>query len=316
MESSSVHSFTCLGERMALDVETGTVLCLDEVSYALLPFFPDFNTEEALASDTIRGRFSEEEVRDSVREIQELIDEGLLFTKPIPTGEEPRMRGEPVIKAMCLHAAHDCNLSCAYCFASEGQYSGERSLLSYETGRKALEFLIARSGNRRFLEVDFFGGEPLLNWDTVLRLVSYGRQLERESGKVFRFTVTTNGMLLEPEMTEALNREFSNVVVSLDGRPSVHDRMRRTKTAAYSHAEDSASVRVNELVDPPLMGWHESPRAWPDRALPQGARAPPDRLRHDRRSWFPHRARLQLRRSLVRVLTRPPAAAPRHRPRR
>ena len=131
-----------------------------------------------------------------------------------------------MVKALCLHIAHDCNLACRYCFAEEGEYHGRRALMSFETGKKALDFLIASSGERTNLEVDFFGGEPLMNWEVVKKLVAYGRELEKTSGKHFRFTLTTNGVLLDDEVMEFCNREMDNVVLSIDGRKEVHDRMR------------------------------------------------------------------------------------------
>ena len=131
-----------------------------------------------------------------------------------------------MVKALCLHVAHSCNLNCAYCFASQGKYHGERAIMPYEVGRRALDFLVENSGGRTNLEVDFFGGEPLLNWDTVKRLVAYARSIEPASGKRFRFTLTTNGVLLDDEVADFCNREMNNVVLSLDGRPEVNDRFR------------------------------------------------------------------------------------------
>ena len=131
-----------------------------------------------------------------------------------------------VVKALCLHIAHDCNLACRYCFAEEGEYHGRRALMSYETGKQALDFLIANSGNRRNLEVDFFGGEPLMNWQVVKDLVKYGREQEKIHNKNFRFTLTTNGVLLNDEIMEFANKEMANVVLSIDGRKEVHDYMR------------------------------------------------------------------------------------------
>src|SRR5690554_5577878 len=147
------------------------------------------------------------------------------------------MMGEPVIKAMCLHAAHDCNLRCSYCFASTGDFKGERGLLDLETGKKALEFLVEHSGHRKNLEVDFFGGEPMMNFQVVKQLVEYGREMEKQYKKQFRFTITTNGLLLDDEALEYINREFVNVVISIDGRPEVHDKLRkiRSGTGSYEH---------------------------------------------------------------------------------
>ena len=140
-----------------------------------------------------------------------------------------------MVKALCLHIAHDCNLACRYCFAEEGEYHGRRALMSFEVGKKALDFLIANSGNRRNLEVDFFGGEPLMNWDVVKRLVEYGRSQEEKFNKNFRFTITTNGVLLNDEIMEFCNREMGNVVLSLDGRREVNDRMRPFRNGKGSY---------------------------------------------------------------------------------
>ena len=139
------------------------------------------------------------------------------------------------LKALCLHVAHTCNLNCAYCFAAQGKYHGERALMSFETGKRALDFLVENSGNRKNLEVDFFGGEPLMNFDVVKRLVAYARSIEKEKNKHFRFTLTTNGVLLDDEVTEFANRECHNVVLSLDGRKSVHDRLRKTVNGQGSY---------------------------------------------------------------------------------
>ena len=142
---------------------------------------------------------------------------------------------QTVVKALCLHIAHDCNLACRYCFAGEGEYQGDRSLMSYEVGKKALDFLVANSGSRRNLEVDFFGGEPLLNFDVVKKLVAYGREIEKEKDKHFRFTLTTNGVLLNDDIIEFANREMDNIVLSIDGRREVHNHMRPFKNGTGSY---------------------------------------------------------------------------------
>ena len=181
------------------------------------------------------GPWSSQEIDEALEEIQELIDAEELFTGDIyqeyVTDFKKR---ETVVKALCLHVAHDCNLGCRYCFAEEGEYHGRRALMSFEVGRKALDFLIANSGSRQNLEVDFFGGEPLMNWDVVKQLVEYGRSQEESHGKHFRFTLTTNGVLLNDEIMEFCNREMSNVVLSLDGRREVNDFMRPTRNGKGS----------------------------------------------------------------------------------
>src|SRR5699024_4786455 len=185
----------------------------------------------------LAGRFGEEEIRTSVSECEKLKEEGMLFTGDIYENviDEFSKNRQTVVKALCLHIAHDCNLACRYCFAEEGEYHGRRALMSYEVGKQALDFLIANSGNRTNLEVDFFGGEPLLNWDVVKRLVEYGREKEKLHNKKFRITLNTNGVLLNDEIMEFANKEMANVVLSIDGRKEVHDRMRPFRKGAGSY---------------------------------------------------------------------------------
>ncbi|MCD7883228.1 MAG: radical SAM/SPASM domain-containing protein [Lachnospiraceae bacterium] len=175
----------------------------------------------------LSGRYPAEEIREALGECAELSASGALFTEDIYENAIIDYKArKTVVKALCLHIAHDCNLACRYCFAEEGEYHGRRALMSYEVGKKALDFLIANSGSRRNLEVDFFGGEPLMNWQVVKDLVRYGREQEKIHNKNFRFTMTTNGVLLNDEIMEFLNQEMANVVLSIDGRPEVHDYMR------------------------------------------------------------------------------------------
>ena len=178
------------------------------------------------AAEELAG-YTEEEIREAVGEILELWAAGQLFAPDVYENYVYDFKKRrTVVKALCLHIAHDCNLACRYCFAGEGEYHGRRALMSFEVGKKALDFLVANSGNRVNLEVDFFGGEPLMNWDVVKRLVEYGRSLEQAHNKKFRFTLTTNGVLLNEEILEFANREMSNVVLSIDGRKEIHDGMR------------------------------------------------------------------------------------------
>ena len=180
--------------------------------------------------------YSENDIEEALEEIEELKEAGQLFTedtyKDLVIDFKNR---KTVVKAMCLHIAHDCNLACKYCFAEEGEYHGRRALMSLEVGKKALDFLIENSGNRRNLEVDFFGGEPLMNWDVVKELVRYGRSKEKEYDKNFRFTLTTNGVLLDDEVMEFVNKEMSNVVMSLDGRKEINDKMRPFRNGKGSY---------------------------------------------------------------------------------
>ena len=208
-----------------MDVNSGAVHVVDELTYALLPLFEEHTTEELV--ERFCGDYPEEEIRESLGEIRQLKEAGMLFTedayRDIIIDYKKR---STVVKALCLHIAHDCNLACRYCFAEEGEYHGRRALMSFEVGKQALDFLIANSGSRRNLEVDFFGGEPLMNWQVVKDLVAYGREQEKLYDKHFRFTLTTNGVLLNDEILEFANREMSNVVLSIDGRKEINDRMR------------------------------------------------------------------------------------------
>ena len=233
---SLIHRYKSNGMNIVLDVNSGCIHLVDEVTYQALPYL-----EEGLNAKEIAGRlsgsFSEEEVITAVSECQQLTAQGMLFTrdvyeKAIDAFTENR---QTVVKAMCLHIAHDCNLACRYCFAEEGEYHGRRALMSFETGKKALDLLIRSSGARKNLEVDFFGGEPLLNWDVVKQLVAYGRSQEEAFNKKFRFTLTTNGVLLNDEVMEFCNREMGNVVLSIDGRKEVHDHMRPFRKGAGSY---------------------------------------------------------------------------------
>ena len=194
-------------------------------------------------------KYSAEDIEDALSDIQELIDAEELFAADIYKDYVIDFKKrQTVVKALCLHIAHDCNLACKYCFAEEGEYHGRRALMSFEVGKKALDFLIANSGNRINLEVDFFGGEPLMNWNVVKQLVEYGRSQEKEHNKKFRFTLTTNGVLLNDEIMEFCNKEMSNVVLSLDGRPEVNDRMRPFRNGKGSY----------ELIVPKFQKFAES----------------------------------------------------------
>ena len=228
-----VHQYKNNGYNMVLDVCSGSVHVVDDLSYDVIALFED-NSEDEIVKKL--SNYKEEEVREAIEEVKELKEEGMLFTEDIYKDYifDVKKRST-VVKALCLHIAHDCNLACRYCFAEEGEYKGDRSLMSAEVGKKALDFLIENSGNRVNLEVDFFGGEPLMNMDVVKEIVAYGRQLEKEHNKKFRFTMTTNGVLLDDEIMEFLNKEMSNVVLSIDGRKEVHDHMRPTRNGKGSY---------------------------------------------------------------------------------
>ena len=229
-----IHQYQNNGYNIVLDVCSGSVHVVDPVTYDAIEMYDKFGREEL--QKELEKKYRPEEVKEALEEIEELKDAGMLFTED--TNEQyitDFKKRKTVVKALCLHIAHDCNLACRYCFAEEGEYHGRRALMSYEVGKKALDFLIANSGNRRNLEVDFFGGEPLMNWDVVKRLVEYGRSQEKEHNKNFRFTLTTNGVLLNDEIMEFCNREMANVVLSLDGRKEVNDRMRPFRNGKGSY---------------------------------------------------------------------------------
>ena len=233
---SLIHRFKSNGYNIVLDINSGCIHLVDEVTYEVLPFLEEGYSAEKICGE-LSGRFGEEDIRTSIEECKQLKEQGMLFTidayeKVI---DEFTANRKPVVKALCLHIAHDCNLACRYCFAEEGEYHGRRALMSFEVGKKALDFLIRNSGARKNLEVDFFGGEPLLNWKVVKDLVAYGRSQEELYNKKFRFTLTTNGVLLNDEIMEFCNREMGNVVLSVDGRKEVHDHMRPFRKGAGSY---------------------------------------------------------------------------------
>lgn len=220
-----IHLFQENGYYIVIDVNSGAIHELDEETYRILSHFDE------------RGNFvmSEElkdidDLEEILEEIEELKREGELFSEDIfkPMAMELKER-QSVLKAMCLHVAHSCNMDCEYCFAGKGEYHGDAGLMSYETGKKAIDYLVENSPGRKNLEVDFFGGEPLLNWQVIKKLVDYGRSLEKSTGKNFRFTLTTNGLLIDDDVIDFCNREMSNVVLSLDGSRDTNDRMRKTK---------------------------------------------------------------------------------------
>ncbi len=235
-----VHQYKSNGLNIVLDVESGAVHIVDDVVYDLIPFLEDRSSVSVKeASDYTKSRYADTELMEAVNEINELRDNGALYTKDIYESyvdkfSESRAKNS-IVKAMCLHIAHDCNLRCKYCFAEEGEYHGRKALMSYEVGVKALDYLMDHSGNRVNLEVDFFGGEPTMNFDVVKRLVEYGRSKEKERNKKFRFTLTTNGVLLDDEILDFANKEMGNLVLSIDGRKEVNDRMRPTANGKGSY---------------------------------------------------------------------------------
>ena len=218
-----------------MDVNSGSIHVVDDIVYDMIPLIEPLVNEGIKDAATIKAAVlnlahiscPEAEIAEAVDEVLELEASGQLFAPDVYENYVFDFKNRStVVKALCLHIAHDCNLACRYCFAGEGEYHGRRALMSTEIGRKALDFLVANSGNRVNLEVDFFGGEPLLNWQTVRELVEYGRSLEGPNNKKFRFTLTTNGVLLDDEILEFANREMANIVLSIDGRKEIHDKMR------------------------------------------------------------------------------------------
>ncbi len=227
-----IHCYKLGGLNIVLDIFSGSVHVVDEVAYDIIEMLESADRDEIvnkiLDKYADREDVTEEEVIECIEQINELKASGRLFTKDTfePMADTLKQKTAGVVKALCLHIAHTCNLNCAYCFASQGKYSGERALMSFEVGKRALDFLVENSGTRRNLEVDFFGGEPLMNFDVVKQLVEYARSIEKEKNKNFRFTLTTNGVLIDDDVIDFANREMSNVVLSLDGRKEVHDRYR------------------------------------------------------------------------------------------
>ena len=227
-----IHQYKMDGLNIVLDVCSGGVHLVDEIAYDMIALYETEPREAILAAMAEKYGHREdvtpEELAVCYDEITALKEAGRLFSPDTfePMAGALKRKTSGVVKALCLHVAHSCNLNCSYCFASQGKYHGDRALMSFEVGRQALDFLIAHSGSRRNLEVDFFGGEPLMNFDVVRQLVAYARSVEKEHGKRFRFTLTTNGMLIDDDVIEFANRECANVVLSLDGRKEVHDRFR------------------------------------------------------------------------------------------
>lgn len=247
-----VHQYKLNGYNIVLDTCSGSVHTVDEVAYDIIEMYKTHSEEEIVAF--ILQKYAhlpdvtEEEIHLCLEDVKALEKNGKLFSED--KFEELAYNfknNSKVIKALCLHVAHSCNLACSYCFAGQGKYHGKDALMSFETGKRAFDFLIENSGTRRNLEVDFFGGEPLLNWDVVKKLVGYARSIEKEKNKNFRFTLTTNGVLIDDEVIEFANKEMSNVVLSLDGRKDVHDRFRVDYAGKGSY--DKILPKFKKLVE-------------------------------------------------------------------
>lgn len=234
-----IHQYKLGGYNIVLDINSGSVHSVDELAYDVVAMYKDQDKEMII--DTLLEKYGDnddvnrEDIEELLEDLAYLEKEGRLFSEDIVSTSLIDFAKKDVVKALCLHVAHTCNLNCDYCFASQGNYKGDRALMSLEVGKRALDFLVENSGSIRNLEVDFFGGEPLMNWEVVKELVAYGRELEKVHGKNFRFTLTTNGMLVDDEVIEFSNKEMHNVVMSLDGRKPIHDSLRKTVNGRGSY---------------------------------------------------------------------------------
>lgn len=246
-----IHQYQLNNYNIVLDTCSGSIHIVDPVAYDVISMYPEKSEEEivsAILKKYEKDNISKNDVLECIADIKTLQDQGKLYS-PDTFAEIAgtfKERSGDVIKALCLHVAHTCNLNCSYCFASQGKYHGDRALMSFEVGKRALDFLIENSGSRTNLEVDFFGGEPLMNWDVVKELVKYARSQEGPCHKNFRFTLTTNGMLIDDDVIDFANKEMSNVVLSLDGRKEIHDRLRVDYAGNGSY--DRIVPKFQELV--------------------------------------------------------------------
>ena len=235
-----IHQYKLNGYNIVLDTYSGAIHTVDDLAYDIISLYKEKSTEEIITSMLEKYKadktVTREEILSCIEDIKELEKAGKLFSKDIYENRTFDFKNRNTdIKALCLHVAHTCNLNCEYCFASQGKYHGERALMPYEVGKRALDFLIENSGSRHNLEVDFFGGEPLMNFEVVKKLVKYAREQEKLHNKNFRFTLTTNGLLIDDDVIAFVNKEMSNVVLSLDGRKEVHDSLRKTISGQGSY---------------------------------------------------------------------------------
>lgn len=227
-----IHKYSLNGKNIVLDINSGAVHVVEDIVYDILDYYKTYTLDEIIK--LLEDKYDDKDIMEAYEEISLLENEGILYSEGVSI-EDIRYNEDNIIKALCLHVAHDCNLRCNYCFASQGDFKGDRSLMSLEVGKKALEFLVKHSGGRRNLEVDFFGGEPLMNFEIIKKLVMYGKDLEKNYNKHFRFTITTNGVLLDEDNMKFINEYMDNVVLSLDGRKRINDNMRRTITDEGSY---------------------------------------------------------------------------------
>ena len=227
-----IHQYKLGGYNIVLDVCSGSIHVVDDVAYDIIGMYEDNSREDIIKAMCHKYADKEDittaDIEECFAQVESLKNSGKLFAPDTfePMADKLKAKTAGVVKALCIHIAHTCNLNCSYCFASQGKYHGDRAVMSFEVGKRALDFLVENSGSRRNLEVDFFGGEPLMNFEVVKQMVEYARSIEKEKGKNFRFTLTTNGLLIDDEVIEFANKEMSNVVLSLDGRKEIHDRYR------------------------------------------------------------------------------------------
>ncbi|KJF28050.1 radical SAM protein [Clostridium aceticum] len=246
-----IHKFSQGNTNIVVDVNSGAVHVVDQLVYDVLDYYPK-NTKETTI-DLLKDKHNDGKISEAIEEIDSLVSNGLLFSKENYLQHEAFQNKDTVVKALCLHIAHDCNIRCKYCFASQGDFKGERSLMTPEVGKKALDFLLKNSGNRRNLEVDFFGGEPLMNFGVVKEIVDYGRQEEKKYGKNIRFTITTNGVLLDKDTMDYINENMHNVVLSIDGRKKINDYMRYTVNGGGTY-----DIIIPKLLEMAALRNHEN----------------------------------------------------------
>jgi uncharacterized protein len=219
-----IHRFKMFGTNIVADVNSGSVHIFDDISYDVLDYYRDFPKEQIV--DKLTSKYSKEDVIEAIDEIDELCKKELLYCPDVYEDYIPLWDKEPVVKALCIHISHDCNLRCKYCFASTGNFGGKRSMMSPQTGKKAIDFLIRESGSRKNLELDFFGGEPMMNFNAIKEIVEYANSISSKHNKNFKFTLTTNALLLKEEHKDFINKNIQNIVLSIDGREETNDRMR------------------------------------------------------------------------------------------
>lgn len=219
-----IHKFKMQGKNIVVDVNSGAVHVIDDIAFDVLDYYKTDSKSDILVK--LSSKYEQSKIEEAVEEIEGLEKEGLLYSEDVYENYIPLWNRKPVVKALCLHIAHDCNLRCKYCFASTGDFGTGRKLMDAETGKRAIDFVIRESGNRKHLEVDFFGGEPMMNFEVVKEILEYAKEKEKEAGKVFKFTITTNGLLLNDENIAYINENMQNVVLSIDGREATNDRMR------------------------------------------------------------------------------------------